>query len=59
MCRVVAAQPLELALLQHPQQLHLDRRRDVADLVQEHRAPVGLLELAGLGAAAPVNAPFS
>ena len=50
MCaRLVAAQPLELALLQHPQQLHLNRRRHVADLVEEHRARVGLLELAGLG----------
>ena len=46
--RLVAAQPLELALLQDAQQLHLNRRRHVADLVQEHGAGIGLLELAGL-----------
>ena len=33
-----------LALLQHAQQLHLQRRRRVADLVEEHRAAVRLLE---------------
>ena len=33
-----------LALLQHAQQLHLHRRRRVADLVEEHRAAVRLLE---------------
>ena len=51
--RLRAAQPLELALLQDPQQLDLGRRVQVADLVQEQRAPLGELEsplLARLGA---------
>ncbi len=33
-----------LALLQHAQQLHLQRQRHVADLVEEQRAAVGRLE---------------
>jgi hypothetical protein len=41
---LVAADALELALLQHAQQLHLDGRGDLADLVEEERAAVGLLE---------------
>ena len=40
----VAADALELVLLQEAQQLDLDRRRDLADLVEEQRAAVGLLE---------------
>jgi len=48
--RLVAAEALELALLQNAQQLDLHRRRHVADLVQENGAGVGLLELARLGA---------
>ena len=44
--RLVAADALELALLQEAQQLHLDGRRDLADLVEEQRAAVGLLEAA-------------
>ena len=43
---LVAADALELALLQEAQQLHLDGRRDLADLVEEQRAAVGLLEAA-------------
>ena len=35
---------IELAVLEHAQQLHLRGRRDVADLVQEQRAAVGQLE---------------
>ena len=35
---------LELALLQEAQQLDLDGRRDLADLVEEERPVVGLLE---------------
>jgi hypothetical protein len=31
-------------LLQHPEQLHLQRRRRVANLVEEYRSAVGLLE---------------
>ena len=48
-----APQPLELALLQHAQQLHLRRQVDVADLVEKQRAALGELEpafLALLGA---------
>ena len=41
-----AAQPLELALLQHAQELRLGHRREVADLVEEQRAAVGQLEAA-------------
>ena len=41
-----AAHPLETPFLQHAQQLGLHRRRDVADLVEEQRAAVGLLETA-------------
>ena len=43
---LVAADALELALLQHAQQLRLRRGRDLADLVEEQRAAVGLLEAA-------------
>ena len=35
-----------LAFLQHAQQLHLQRQRHVADLVEEQRAAVGRLEQA-------------
>ena len=48
-----AAEALELALLQHAQQLHLRAEVDVADLVEEERAALGHLEaplLAGVGA---------
>ena len=37
---------LELALLQHAQQLHLRAQVDVADLVEEQRAALGQLEAA-------------
>ena len=43
------AQPRELAVLQHLQQLGLQRRAHLADLVEEDRAVVRRLELAGLG----------
>ena len=39
-----AAEALDLALLQHAQQLDLRRRADVADLVEEERAALGQLE---------------
>ena len=39
-----AAEPLELLLLQHAQQLRLQLQRNVADLVQEQRAAVRELE---------------
>ena len=45
---VAAAEPRELAVLQHLQQLRLQRRLHLADLVEEHRAVVGELELARL-----------
>src|ERR1017187_1083825 len=45
--RVSAAQPLELLLLQDPQQLGLQLRRDVAHLIQEQGALVRHFEAAG------------
>ena len=50
--RLGAADALELALLQHAQQLDLHVERQVADLVEEQRAAVGQLE-AARGAAPP------
>ncbi|KAF1053168.1 MAG: hypothetical protein GAK43_01545 [Stenotrophomonas maltophilia] len=44
---LVAADPLEGALLQHAQQLDLQRQRHVADLVEEQGAAVGQLETPG------------
>src|ERR1043165_4827039 len=41
-----AAQALELVLLEDAQQLRLQLERDVADLVEEKRSPVGQLEAA-------------
>ena len=43
----VGAEPLELAGLQHAQELRLAGRRQVADLVEEQRAAVGGLEAPG------------
>ena len=43
-----AADALELALLEHAQELHLGHRRELADLVEEQRAAVGQLEAAFL-----------
>ena len=42
--RARAAEPLELALLEHAKQLRLELERDLADLVEEHRAAIGQLE---------------
>ena len=42
--RLLPAQPLEGALLQGPKQLHLKRRRQVADLVEEQGTAVRLLQ---------------
>ena len=47
-CVLRAAEPLELLLLEHAQELGLERRRDVADLVEEERAAVRQLEAADL-----------
>ena len=44
--RLLAAEPLHLAVLQHAQQLGLRRLVQVADLVEEDAAAVGQLELA-------------
>ena len=44
--RARRADALDLAALQHAQQLRLLRQRHVADLVEEERAPVGELEAA-------------
>ena len=44
--RAVAADALDLALLEHAQQLGLQRDVELADLVEEDRAAVGLLEAA-------------
>ena len=41
---VVRADPKDLAALQDPQQLGLHRPWHVADLVEEHRSPVGVFE---------------
>ena len=41
------ADALELLLLQHPQQLHLQRVADRVDFVEKDRAAVGRLEAAG------------
>jgi hypothetical protein len=45
----VAAQSLELALLQHPQQSHVYGGGHIADFVEKYGSRVGLFELAGLG----------
>ena len=56
--RRVGSQPLELAGLQHPQQLGLAAAGQIAQLIQKQRAAVGRLE-APVRALAPVNAPVS
>ena len=48
---LVAAELGELAVLQHVQQLGLQRRLHLADFVEHQRAAVGLLELADAGRA--------
>ena len=44
--RLVAADAVELAVGEHAQQARLQVRRHVADLVEEQRAALGLLEAA-------------
>ena len=51
--RLVAAEALEVLLLQHAQHLALCQRRHVADFVEEQRAAVALLELADAAAVGP------
>ena len=43
----VLADAADLAFLQHPQQFDLHARRDLADLVEQERAPVRRLEQSG------------
>ena len=43
---LAAADPLDLPLLQKPQQLHLERHAHLGDLVEEQRAALGQLESA-------------
>ncbi len=43
---LVAADPLDGLLAQRAQKFHLRRRVDLADLIEENRAVVGLLEAA-------------
>ena len=43
-----AAQPLEGAFLQDPEEFHLDARGKVADLIEEYRAAVGQLKPSSL-----------
>ena len=58
--RALAADADDLAVLHDAQQPHLRRERELADLVEEQRAAVGLLEPALAPAStAPVNAPCS
>ena len=57
--RLRAAEPLELALLQHAQELDLRRGRHLADFVEQQHAAGGGLDLPGLALMAPVNAPRS
>src|SRR5205085_2914182 len=45
--RLVAADAPYCLLFEHPQELHLRRRRQLADLVEEHGAPGGRLEQPG------------
>ena len=42
--RLLVSHAPDLALLQHPQQLRLERERQLPDLVQQQRTAVGLLE---------------
>ena len=52
------AEAADRLLLQHAQQLHLEVERQLADLVEEERAAVGLLEEPAAIGVASVNAPF-
>ncbi len=48
--QLAAADAVELAVGEHAQQARLQRQRHVADLVEEQRAAIGLLEAAGVAA---------
>ncbi len=51
--RLVASHALEPLVLQEPQDLGLHSQRHVADLVEEERAAVALLELADAASVGP------
>ena len=53
----VAAHGLKLTLLEHPQDLHLQIRTHIPDLIQENRPAVRLLELAHLVGRGPGERP--
>ena len=58
--RVPSADALDLAIFQQPEELGLDGERDIADLIEEQGAAVGLLDLAdpaldGAGEGAPLE----
>src|SRR5207249_65575 len=55
---LLAADALELLVLQEPEDLGLGQRRHVANLVQENRAPGTLLELADPLALGSGEGPF-
>src|SRR5581483_11476738 len=55
---LIAAQPLELALLQNAQQLDLYRSRYISDLIQKNGPSIGLLELAKFGDISASERPF-
>ena len=56
---VRAAQALDLALLQNPQQLGLQRQRNLGDLIEQQGAALRLLELAGVRGVRAGEAPRS
>ena len=58
-CQALLPDALVRVLLHDAQQLRLQRRRQLADLVEEQRAAVGQRERAVARATAPVNAPRS
>ena len=51
------AQRLDLTLLEHAQQLRLQRKRQIRHLVEQQRPPSALRKNPGLARSAPVNAP--
>ncbi len=55
----VGAEPADFAVLQHAQELRLELRGQLANLVEEDGAAVSLLEGADARWRAPVKEPFS
>jgi hypothetical protein len=54
----IAADRTVLALLEHAQQLRLQVRRHLADLIEQERSAFGHSNRPILSVLAPVNAPF-